>query len=171
MLFHRQNEYIGIVPAGIKLEGGLADGLMSASCVVTFGDHKDGVCVGKVGCLPEKQASFYSGNTFLVVWGDNDKDMAECLSNRPSRTIVYVGSNPPGPTSEAMLKEYDKNPLRNVYRFGTGPEALRVVAPLGKETVVQKYNGKKWVPLSAPKPKAATPKPPVATKKADKKEK
>ena len=163
MLFYRGNEYIGVIPAGVELKGRLADGLSMANCVVSFDDHKKAVCVGKMGLLKEGKSSFYSGEKFLVVWGDNDKQMAEYLSNRPRRCIVYVGSKPAGATSEAMLKLYDKDPSHTVYRFDNPSKAVRVVVLSDEDPVAQAYDGSKWVSLGGDKPKAKTaaPKPPA----------
>jgi len=168
MLFYRGNEYIGVIPAGVELKGRLADGLSMANCVVSFDDHKKAVCVGKMGLLEEGKSSFYSGEKFLVVWGDNDKQMAEYLSNRPRRCIVYVGSKPVGATSEAMLKLYDKDPSHTVYRFDNPSKAVRVVVLSDEDPVAQAYNGSKWVSLDGDKPKAKTAAPkPAAPKAAD----
>jgi hypothetical protein len=153
MPFQRGTDYIAVVPNGAPETDPLREGLKWAACVVSGEKPEQAYCRGVDASLGDEEGGYYSSPSFLVVWGESDKLMADRLANRPRRCIVYVGDKDPGRSCSKLLKLYASEPERTVCVLVNTPNPLRIECLEDGTVNCEELVGEYWVENSDHKPK------------------
>jgi len=153
MPFQRGTDYIAVVPSGAPETDSLREGLHWATCVVSGEKPAESYCRGVNASLADDEGGYYSSPSFLVVWGEADKVMAERLANRPRRCIVYVGDKEPGRSCSKLLKMYAGEGTRTVCVLVNPAKATRIECLEDGSVNAEELDGDYWVENSDHKPK------------------